>query len=160
MNILNQFSYPLIILAVVVGIFIIAKRFFKFKLIMVIVAEVIFVVVAVAGFLLLRPGMSTVSSADVAFQIINNGKPTFVEFFSNYCSACLAAEPAVDQLVEEIDADFDVLRVDIHTPFGRELRRYYEFSFTPEFVLFDANGEEVWRDHIPPNDNALELALQ
>jgi len=160
MNILNQFSYPLIILSVVIGIFIIARRFYKIKLPYIVIGEAIFVVVALGIFFVLRPGTSTVSSSDIAFDLINNGKPTFVEFFSNYCSACLALEPTVDQLAAEIESDFDILRVDIHTPFGRELRRHYEFSFTPEFVLFNADGEEVWRAHTPPNNSQLEMALQ
>lgn len=158
MNIFNQFSYPIIVLAVVIGIFLLMRRFFKVKIPYVVAAEALVIVVALSGFIILRPGSSTISSSDVAFDIINNGKPTFLAFFSNYCTGCIAVEPVVDQLVTEIESEFDVLRVNIHTPFGRELRRHYEFSFTPEFVLFNASGEEVWRDHIPPTQTALELA--
>jgi hypothetical protein len=48
--------------------------------------------------------------------------------------------------------------VDIHTDFGRTLRERYGFSFTPEFVLFDSAGSEIWRSHTPPSETELEQA--
>jgi thiol-disulfide isomerase/thioredoxin len=113
-----------------------------------------------AAYAALRPGASDVDSLEAAESVIANGQPTMVEFFSNYCAGCLAARPAVDSLVTEIQtrysSSFNVLRVDIHTPFGRELRERYGFSYTPEFVLFDPAGQEVWRSHVPPSLAEIE----
>ncbi len=36
------------------------------------------------GLLVLRPGLSDVDSAQAAEAMIHNGRPTFLEFFSNY----------------------------------------------------------------------------
>ncbi len=111
-------------------------------------------VLAVAVFFLLRPGLSDVSSAQAARAVIGNGKPTLIEFFSNYCIGCMTARPAVDALIADIQAAFpsavNVLRIDIHTDFGRELREVYGFSYTPEFILFNPQGQEAWRSHLPP----------
>ncbi len=65
--------------------------------------------------------------------------------------SCVAACPVVDRIVEDIGERFNVLRVDIHTEFGRELRQQIGFTYSPEFVLFDNGGQEVWRDHVPPS---------
>lgn len=72
--------------------------------------------------------------------------------------ACLAARPAVDGIVNNIQGDFNILRVDIHTDIGRMLRENLNFSFTPEFVLFNDQGVEVWRGHTPPTPEQLALA--
>ncbi|MBC8331974.1 MAG: thioredoxin family protein [Anaerolineae bacterium] len=37
-----------------------------------------------------------------------------------------------------------VVRVDVQSAFGRELAREYG-TFTPTFVFFDVEGEELWR---------------
>lgn len=66
--------------------------------------------------------------------------------------------PAVDQTVMEISGDFNILRVDIHTDFGMKLQNSFGFSFTPEFILFDSTGHEIWRSHILPSEAELALA--
>lgn len=63
----------------------------------------------------------------------------------------------MDGIVEDISEQFNILRVDIHTQHGRELRRRIGFTYTPEFVLFDSVGQEVWRDHSPPSPELLAL---
>jgi hypothetical protein len=70
----------------------------------------------------------------------------------------MATRPAVDDVVEYIDDDFNILRVNIHTDFGGELSTTMDFSFSPEFILFDRNGEEIWRGHRLPSDEQLQLA--
>jgi thiol-disulfide isomerase/thioredoxin len=157
-QIFNQYSYLLISLfVIVVTMLVLWRSGVRRRVFAGTVAA--FVVFAVSGYLLLRPGISDVDSVAQAQATINNGKPTFLEFFSNYCAGCLALRPSVDLLAAEIDAEFNILRVDIHTDFGRELRQNFRFTYTPEFVLLDRNGEEVWRAHtIPPRDQVLALA--
>jgi thioredoxin-related protein len=50
----------------------------------------------------------------------------------------------VDGLEVEFPTQLKVVRVDVQSAFGRELAREYG-TFTPTFVLFDAQGEELWR---------------
>jgi thiol-disulfide isomerase/thioredoxin len=108
--------------------------------------------------LVVRPGVSDVTEASTAEAILTNGRPTLLEFFSNYCLGCVSARPTVDALVDEIADRFNVLRIDIHTTQGRTLRERLGFSYTPEFVLFNAQGEEVWRSNQPPTAEHLALA--
>lgn len=158
MNIINQFSYLLIGAGVLLGSFIYLRQQVRASWPFVVVTQLAVAALFVIGFFLLRPGSSNVSDFDLAQSAIENGNPTFIEFYSNYCTGCIAVEPIVDRVVRDIEGEFDVLRVDIHTPVGREMRVAYGFSFTPEFVLFDGSGQEVWRDHIPPSSSQLDLA--
>lgn len=158
MNILNQYSYILIFLGSIAATVWILRRFFTIRLLYLVAIVGIICAVFIGGFILLKPALSNVSDIEEAQAQIGNGRPTFVEFFSNYCTGCIVFEPIVSDLVQNIEVDFNVLRVDIHTQVGRGLRQLYEFSFTPEFVLYDAQGNEVWRDHIPPTNSDLNLA--
>ncbi len=38
-----------------------------------------------------------------------------------------------------------VIRLNIQEEAGRELAPVYKFEFTPTFIFFDAQGNEVWR---------------
>lgn len=160
MNSLNQFSYPLIGLGVVV-LTILALRFaLRLRWRWVLLVNGLIVAALLAGFFLLRTGEGDRVGEVSDFEaVLKNNRPTFVEFFSNYCTSCLLLRPAVDALVSEIEDDYNVLLIDIHSPEGRLIREAYAFSFTPEFVIFDRNGVEIWRDHAPPSEETLNLGL-
>jgi thiol-disulfide isomerase/thioredoxin len=158
----NQYSYVLIAAGVALGVGLLL-RLLRIRWIGVGSVALLIVVLFSVGWLLLRPGTSDVESLDAADTLLSNGNPTFVEFFSNYCAGCISVRPAVDNLVAELrnryGDQYNVLRVDIHTTFGRELRERYGFSYTPEFVLFDGSGTEIWRNHVPPTETEIDLAL-
>lgn len=50
----------------------------------------------------------------------------------------------MDGLEEEFQDPLRVVRVDVQSAFGRDLAREYG-TFTPTFVFFDSQGEELWR---------------
>ncbi len=156
MNILNQYSYLLIGLVVLAGSHILLRHYLQAQWSKVIIAQGFIVLVFGAGLFLLRPNTNTVSSTDEAVNTLRNGRPTFIEFFSNYCSGCLALNPLVNELINDIEDDYNILRINIHTETGRDLRQRLGFSFTPEFVLYDASGQEIWRDHIPPTMGLID----
>jgi len=54
------------------------------------------------------------------------------------------AKPIVDGLELEFQDQLKVVRVDVQSPFGHELAREYG-TFTPTFVFFDSQGDEMWR---------------
>jgi thiol-disulfide isomerase/thioredoxin len=153
---LQQHSYVFISLAVVVGLMILL-RLLKVRWRYTLATTGTVATVLTLALFALRPGLSDVESVQAAQAMLHNGRPTFLEFFSNYCAGCVLARPAVDRLVQDIDDEFNILRVDIHTEFGREMRRQLGFEYSPEFVLFDTAGQEVWRDHSPPAPDQLAL---
>ena len=57
----------------------------------------------------------------------------------------------MDELEEElksgitIGAPIHIIRINIQESVGRELAAIYDFEFTPTFIFFDAQGNEMWR---------------
>lgn len=154
----NQYSYVFISLGILLAVGLFLRRL-QIRWRYISAALVAGGLVLGGAWLLARPSLSDVNDLQAAETLLTNGKPTFVEFFSQYCLGCVSVRPEVERLVAEIDDQFNILRVDIHTNFGRALREKYTFSFTPEFVLFDTQGQEVWRAHVLPSDNELILAM-
>ncbi len=56
----------------------------------------------------------------------------------------MAAKPIVDGLEAEFAGQLNVLRVDVQSAAGKELAWQFG-ALTPTFILFDAQGEELWR---------------
>ncbi|MBP6298310.1 MAG: hypothetical protein KA401_03105 [Anaerolineae bacterium] len=157
MNVLNQFSYPLIVTGVLFVVFLLLRRIASMRVIA--ISEVLMALVFVAGFFALRTGEGDVADIRDHEAIIGNGRPTMIEFFSNFCTACLVLRPTVDDIIANLGDDFNVLRVNIHSEEGQKMREAYNFSFTPEFVVLDGAGIEVWRDHAPPRLSALRALV-
>ena len=52
----------------------------------------------------------------------------------------------MDELENELDGEILFIRLNIQEEVGRELAPVYDFKFTPTFIYFDENGEELWRE--------------
>jgi len=59
--------------------------------------------------------------------------------------ACIALKPVVDRLEAELNDHLLVLRVDIQSNDGGNLAERVGFKYTPTFILYDSDGEEIWR---------------
>ncbi len=51
----------------------------------------------------------------------------------------------MDGLESELGTKIHILRVNIQDQVGRELAPVYNFEYTPTYIFFDAQGNEVWR---------------
>lgn len=158
MSIFNQYSFVLIGCGTLAVCALILRRGLRVRWRFTAPYLGLIAAVFLAVFLLFRPGSSDVDDFTTAQALLSNGRPTFVEFFSNFCTGCIAIKPSVDDLVSRIDGDYNIMRIDIHSSVGRALRQQYGFSYTPEFLLFDARGREVWRAHSLPGSAELALA--
>jgi len=58
---------------------------------------------------------------------------------------CTSIKPVVDGLEEELGDKIHIIRLNAQESVGRELSPIYGFGFTPTFIFFDAQGNEVWR---------------
>ncbi|NDJ33155.1 MAG: hypothetical protein GYB64_00675 [Chloroflexi bacterium] len=76
-------------------------------------------------------------------NIAESGKPTIVQFFSQYCVGCLAVKPVVDQLENEAGDRLQIIRLSIDEEPGRSLVEEYDVVYTPTFVYFDAQGNKL-----------------
>jgi len=55
-------------------------------------------------------------------------------------------KPVVDELEGELGDRLHIIRLNIQEDVGRELAPVYDFTFTPTFIFFDADGQEIWRE--------------
>jgi thiol-disulfide isomerase/thioredoxin len=78
-------------------------------------------------------------------EMIGAGVPVLLEFQSPYCLACTAIKPSVDALEEELGKRLHIIRLNVQEPVGRELAQLYRFQYTPTFIFFDSQGNELWR---------------
>lgn len=54
-------------------------------------------------------------------------------------------KPIVDGIEKEYDGRLLVIRLNIQEEVGRELAPVFMFEYTPTFIFFDAQGNELWR---------------
>lgn len=107
--------------------------------------------VVVAGltvaWLILHPVQTPLmEDAQKVQSMIGQGRPVLLEFQSPYCIACTQAKPIVDRLERELEGQVLFIRLNIQEEAGRELAAAYRFQYTPTFIYFDAQGNEVWRE--------------
>ena len=51
----------------------------------------------------------------------------------------------MNRLETELGNEMLILRVDIQSANGKEISKLYPSRITPTFILFDPQGEEIWR---------------
>jgi thioredoxin 1 len=100
----------------------------------------------VTAWLLLHPVQTPLmEDAQKVQNMIGQGQPVLLEFQSPYCLACTQIKPVVDDLEAELAGQLLVIRLNIQESVGRELAPVYMFEYTPTFLFFDAQGNELWR---------------
>lgn len=52
----------------------------------------------------------------------------------------------MDELENNLMDRIVIIRVNVQEEVGRELAPVYDLSFTPTFIYFDAEGNELWRE--------------
>lgn len=51
--------------------------------------------------------------------------------------------------------EIDVLLLDIHTSLGRDLLSRFGFEFTPTYLIYHGDGEEIFRSNTLPTVNEI-----
>lgn len=78
-----------------------------------------------------------VNDEEFSEQVLGGG-PVLVEFWAEYCSACLKMHPVMEELGEEFEGRVKVVMVDIKT--NRKWAGRYDIKLIPTYILFE-NGE-------------------
>lgn len=74
------------------------------------------------------------------------------------CPKCPAAHELVGQLKANWDKNLQIEEYDVATTKGLAEASFYSVMATPNLILCDNNGQEVWawRDEVPPLKEILE----
>ncbi len=107
------------------------------------------VALSIALFLGLRTDSSAVSLTTLAEKAtplevaMNNGKPTLMEFYANWCGSCQAMAPDIAKLEKQYDksVNFVMLNVD-NTKWLPEILQY-RVDGIPHFVFSGADGKAI-----------------
>jgi thiol-disulfide isomerase/thioredoxin len=98
------------------------------------------------SWLILHPHQTALMKDARSVQaVIGGGTPVLLEFQSPYCIDCTAEKPIVDGLENDLGPKLHVIRINIQDQIGHELAPVYNFEYTPTYIFFDVNGNEVWR---------------
>lgn len=140
----NHYSFPIIAigLALAAGLILLTNKpkWNDYLAFGVIIASLI------AAWVILHPRETPLmNDAKKVKEMIGTGTPVLLEFQSPYCIACTQAKPAVDKLEEELGNRIHIIRLNIQDQVAQELAPVYHFEFTPTFIYFDAQGNELWR---------------
>lgn len=57
----------------------------------------------------------------------------------------MVAKPIVDGIEEDFRGVLTVIRINVQDAGSGPILAQYGFQFTPTFIFFDRNGEELWR---------------
>ncbi|UCH59794.1 MAG: thioredoxin family protein [Anaerolineales bacterium] len=74
--------------------------------------------------------------------------------------ACLAAKPIVDGIERDHAGQLIVLRVDVQDPVGKIMAREQSVIATPTFILYNAQGEILWKSVGTINAKRIAEALR
>lgn len=75
-------------------------------------------------------------------KLINESRPTLVDFFATWCGPCKMQSPILEQVKEKVGDHGNIVKVDIDR--NAELAARYHVQSVPTLILFK-NGEPVWR---------------
>lgn len=75
-------------------------------------------------------------------DIINEKKPTLVDFHATWCGPCKMQGPIIEEVKAAVGDEANVLKIDVDR--NPELAAQYRVQSVPTLIIF-RSGEAVWR---------------
>ena len=75
-------------------------------------------------------------------NIINENKPTLVDFFATWCGPCRMQGPILEDVKKRVGDRANIIKIDIDQ--NQTLAAQYNVRSVPTLIMFK-NGEAVWR---------------
>ena len=76
-------------------------------------------------------------------QAFNNNKPTFLEFYAEWCEVCKEMAPKVSALKEEYQKDINFVFLNVDNQKWDNYIRKFEVNGIPQVNLFDRKGNLI-----------------
>lgn len=90
-------------------------------------------------------------------EIINESKPTLVDFFATWCGPCRVQGPILEQVKSKLGDSVNIIKIDIDR--NEALANEYGIRSVPTLVAFKS-GKAVWRASGVHQADQLEAKLR
>ena len=89
-------------------------------------------------------------------KIINENKPTLVDFFATWCGPCRMQGPILEEVKARVGDKANVIKIDIDK--NQEVAMRYRVQSVPTLIVFKC-GEALWRAVGVQQADVLEAKL-
>lgn len=73
-------------------------------------------------------------------KIINESKPTIVDFFATWCGPCKMLSPILEKVEEDSKGDFNIVKVDVDESY--DVAKKYGIMSVPTMIIFKDGDEQ------------------
>ena len=154
--IINQFSFLLVSVFLLICVTIISRQILDFKI------ALVFILIITSGLIFTQIFLKTKTSEITKIEDLNKSleshKFTLIQIYSDYWVACLSSKPIVDRLESELPKDVNLLRLDINSEPGKYIRKNYQINTVPSYLILNKEKEKIWRQNL--NVPSIELINQ
>lgn len=90
-------------------------------------------------------------------EMINEQKPTLVDFFATWCGPCKMQGPILEQVKNRLGDSVNIIKIDVDR--NPALSQQYRIQSVPTLMIFKS-GEAVWRGAGVHQADQLEAKLR
>ncbi|MFM8525445.1 MAG: thioredoxin domain-containing protein [Cyanobacteriota bacterium] len=76
---------------------------------------------------------------------LNDGRPTLVEFYADWCEACRTMAPAMEALEKQQRGQLDVVLLNVDNPRWQPELDRFAVNGIPQLELFNSSGDDIGR---------------